>query len=436
MIAIQGLRSIRTKHISIHKLITPCKAFCYKGLGHIDPIPELEKYYFGYLNSSDRGKLQRDFDEKYKSLSRLSSRVGLMQKFKGFMEYKKELADIQEIIRSNISNSDDYTLQDLSGYYFSLSGKMIRPYFLIKLSQYLYECSIHHGLMEKNNGSFLDSEIYSQRIKPFAACVEVIHNASLLQDDIIDNSPRRRNVSTAHLRYGIRNTVFSSNYLLSKAAALLSDLNIIELNEVYSDIVFALTYGEYQQTINKPFSFSAEIEGVSENMLKYLVKTYYKTASLLALSFRGLGVIFQLSQDLQIRLFNLGLHLGVVFQIVDDLLDVIEDDKTTKKPSMQDIEFGLVNAYIIYEMLGARKDELVDLLREIVGTGVDPAEKRAMIERVVGIIREGLGIIKTKNLALDHLLDSLRILDDRFFIENSLKSELTDSIIYMFNRNF
>jgi len=77
---------------------------------------------------------------------------------------------------------------------------------------------------------------------------------------------------------------------------------------------------------------------------------------LIALSFRGLGIIFELDLEHQKLLHSLGLHLGLLFQLVDDILDVSGDSFLIKKPAYKDIKEGVINSHIIYELNGKNKD--------------------------------------------------------------------------------
>jgi len=205
--------------------------------------------------------------------------MSLIDSFKGFIEYQSQLKIILKTILERISCSDDdELLQEITEYYFKMSGKMIRPHFLIQLAKYLFDCknSSLQGELSYKSSDLFESDLFQNKFIPFAACVEALHNASLLQDDIIDNSATRRNKSTAHNVYGVRKTIFGSNYILSKAADVIADIGIEHLNEIYSNIVFDLTYGEYQQTINKPIKYSSEIDDINKLLDRYVTKTYYK----------------------------------------------------------------------------------------------------------------------------------------------------------------
>ncbi len=275
---------------------------------------------------------------------------------------------------------------------------------------------------EDENGDFFISKKFNQIVKPFAACVEVVHNASLLHDDIIDNSNERRSRKTAHNIYGIRETVFSANFIISKAANVIIDLGYPHLSQIYSGIVLKLTEGECQQSLK-----INNLKNLDESFYVYMHKTYYKTASLLALSLRGVGIIYDLSIEYQKKLFDLGLHLGLVFQLVDDVLDVLYDSAKIHKPALKDLKEGVINSHILYECIFS--NEMLEMAsRKFKG------EKD--IEKAVEILSQGLGILKTENLAMDHLLDSINIINDEFFIDNNTKKDLFKCFYYMIKRSY
>jgi geranylgeranyl pyrophosphate synthase len=388
-----------------------------------DYLNELYKYYKQYLLVSDLDYLKKSLNQK-ESVVNVIEPFSFKEKFSGFLEYKSQMKKCLEIILTKICMISDHTeMQEHAEYYFKMEGKAIRPHFLIQLSKYIYEC------LNNDKQDFFESEVFSNSILPFSACIEALHNASLLQDDIIDDSKSRRNEVSAHNVFGIRNTVFSSNYILSKAASLITDINVDELNKVYSKIVFDLTYGEYEQSIKRPFIYDDNIEDIDKNFQKYMIKTYNKTASLIALSFKGVAAIFKLDEKNTKYLYNLGLHLGIVFQIVDDIIDVEMSSQILKKPSFKDIQEGIINGHLIYEMNGPNKDKVLTLMKRKFSFSTD-------IEEIKSLLNIGSGVIKSKNLAMDHLIESLNILNNKFFIDNTTKSKLIKSIIFMFNRNF
>ncbi len=411
-----------------------------------DPSPEVSKNFKKYMNLKiDKSELKQIYFDKIKLMKEKSGdpsieKISLVNSYSfisNLNDFNRELKDIKQYILEKIAENEETTLKELSEYNFQLMGKMIRPVLIILVSKYLHECKMHlkntsndklaksvlnNDLANFENEDFFKSKKFNQVVKPFAACVEVVHNASLLHDDIIDNSNERRNRKTAHNIYGIRETVFSANFIISKAANCIIDLGYPHLNQIYSGIVFKLTEGECQQSLR-----INNLKNLDESFNVYMLKTYYKTASLLALSLRGVAIIYDLNLEYQKKLFELGLHLGLVFQLVDDVLDVLYDSEKIKKPALKDLKEGVINSHILYECIFS--NEMLELASR-------KFKEENDIEKALHILNKGLGIIKTENLAIDHLLDSVHIISDDFFINNNTKIDLFKCFYYMINRCF
>lgn len=415
----------------------------FSPLIEFDPLPEISKNYKKYMNLNlDKTELQKIYDSKLqlfvnKSGNKDITKMSFADSFSflsNLNDFNRELKDIRKFILEKIAEADVQTLKELSEYNFLAMGKMIRPVLIILVSKYIHECIINQIKQNKidtifsnnafndviDNENFFKSSKFNDIVKPFAACVESLHNASLLHDDIIDNSNERRNRQTAHNLYGIRKTVFSANFLISKAANVIIDLGYPHLNQIFSGIVLKLTEGECQQSLKINI-----VKNLDENLNVYMQKTYYKTASLLALSLRGVAIIYDLNIEYQKKLFDLGLHLGLVFQLVDDVLDVLYDSVKIKKPALKDLKEGVINSHILYESIFNK--EMLELASRKFKGDKD-------IEKAIEILNSGLGILKTQNLALDHLLDSINIISDEFFVENSTKNDLLKCFNYMINR--
>lgn len=409
----------------------------YTPLTTYEPDEEVLKFYKIYLND-DPALSKSHYENLYKSkfdyiqnlntstfdqnIGKWTSLASGFNKFTGILEMQSELKEVIKIITTKITVSKETELQDLSEYYFKMGGKMIRPYLLISVSKYMYECVYGEGK------DYFDSEIHKQYVAPFSACVEVLHNASLLHDDIIDNSDQRRSLATAHNVFGIRNTVFAANYIISRAANLLTELDIQHLNEIFSSMVYFLTYGEYQQSLR-----TFDMDNVENAFQVYMLKTYYKTASLLALSLRGIGIIYKFDEMKQRQLFNLGLHIGLVFQLVDDVIDVIYDSSSTKKPTNKDLIEGLINSYILFEMQDEKKK---NESAQMVQMAKRKFKQEGDVEKTLKYLESGKGIIKTQNLALDHMIECYKILDEPFFKNNASKLSLYQCFNFLINRKY
>jgi geranylgeranyl pyrophosphate synthase len=383
----------------------------YQRLEIFTPEDESSKFYKNYFKPMSQNELETMKYDKLEYINNIIKKdrsiSSTFNKIQTNVNASLDLKDVLKIIH-NITETEEKNLQELSEYYFKAEGKRIRIYILIMISKYIFECKY------KNGENYFNSLEHKNYVKLFAATVEILHNGSLLHDDIIDNSDKRRNSPTAHKVYGIKNTVYSAKFIISKAASLISELDKGQLNEIYSAMVNNLTYGEVQQSLRNP-----DLDNIDSAFFVYMIKTYYKTASLISLSLRGVGIIYDLDHTLQRDLFNVGLHIGLVFQLIDDVIDVQYDSNQIKKPAFKDIQEGIINSYILYEIADENEEVLQMAERKFKNQGD--------IERIKFIIRDGCGVLKTENLALDHLIEAFKILNNNpFFVENNTKTILME----------
>lgn len=167
--------------------------------------------------------------------------------------------------------------------------------------------------------------------------VEIVHNASLIHDDIIDESPLRRGQKTLSFEFGSKLAVISGDYLLSVALEKLCKIANVEIIKQFSQIIKNMCVGEVKQ------NYARFQKGTLED---YIEKTKNKTAYLFETAFLTCATADTISDyDLK-SLSRLGLAIGIAFQIRDDLLNMIETDKS--KPTNSDIEAGIYNAPVIF----------------------------------------------------------------------------------------
>ena len=167
--------------------------------------------------------------------------------------------------------------------------------------------------------------------------VEIVHNASLIHDDIIDESPLRRGQKTLSFEFGSKLAVISGDYLLSVALEKLCKIANVEITKQFSQTIKNMCVGEVKQ------NYARFQKGTLED---YIEKTKNKTAYLFETAFLTCATADTISDyDLK-SLSRLGLAIGIAFQIRDDLLNMIETDKS--KPTNSDIEAGIYNAPVIF----------------------------------------------------------------------------------------
>ncbi|WP_291951086.1 polyprenyl synthetase family protein [Campylobacter sp.] len=189
----------------------------------------------------------------------------------------------------------------------------------------------------------------SQISYKLCAIIELIHSASLLHDDVIDESNLRRGVKSVNARFGAKNAIMLGDILYSKAFYELSLLDT-QLAKIISDAVVKLSIGELMD-VNLSENFNTD-------KTKYLQMIYNKTAILIEASARCGAILANLNEN---DFAQYGKNLGLAFQIVDDMLDIQGDEKVLGKPAMSDFKEGKTTlAYIyLYEKLDQNEKDIL-----------------------------------------------------------------------------
>ena len=231
---------------------------------------------------------------------------------------QEEMGKVEERLHSDIS-SGDTQLVDLVFHIGKIKGKRFRPALLL--------------LSGKCSGSFVPQHI------DMAIVVEMIHTATLVHDDIIDEAVVRRHVETVNSKWGREISILFGDYLFSRAYTILSALDSQIATLIMSQTINTICEGEIVQLLRRYDSDITESE--------YLSIIERKTASLCAASCK-LGAIFSgANKRLSEALTNYGLKLGMAFQIIDDCLDVIGKEEEVGKTLNTDIQTGKLTLPLI-----------------------------------------------------------------------------------------
>lgn len=177
------------------------------------------------------------------------------------------------------------------------------------------------------------------RTMPLATALELIHTASLVHDDIIDTSKKRRGVETANSKYGAQIAVLIGDYLFAKAFQLVAENNYgAQVQEILSKLVKQLCIGEIMQDRSL---------FVVPTMTEYYQRINLKTAIFLSSCCRLGAIVSELDEREIETLSAYGTSLGLAFQIIDDILDFVGDEKVTGKPHGGDIKSGVITLPVI-----------------------------------------------------------------------------------------
>ncbi|KMU76836.1 decaprenyl-diphosphate synthase subunit 1 [Coccidioides immitis RMSCC 3703] len=235
-----------------------------------------------------------------------------------------------------------------------------------------------------------------------AEITELIHTASLLHDDVIDNAVTRRSVASANLEFGNKMAVLAGDFLLGRASVALARLRDPEVTELLATVIANLVEGEFMQLKN-----TAQDErnpAWTEDIIAYyLQKTYLKSASLISKSCRAAALLGQTAPEVVEAAYTYGRNLGLAFQLVDDMLDYTISGEELGKPAGADLELGLATAPLLFAWrshpeLGAlvgRKfchEGDVQLARQIVAQSDGLEQTRALAQEYADKAVEAISI--------------------------------------------
>lgn len=167
-----------------------------------------------------------------------------------------------------------------------------------------------------------------------AASIELLHTATLVHDDLVDESPERRGVPTLHTKLPLGVTVLTGDFLFAQAAALAAEADNVRVVKVFADTLVAIVRGEILQ---------AQTRWQVPSLKVYEQRIYGKTAALYEASAISGAILADYDEDTIQAYATFGRELGIAFQIVDDALDFSADAEKLGKPAGHDLRQGHIN---------------------------------------------------------------------------------------------
>jgi octaprenyl-diphosphate synthase len=233
----------------------------------------------------------------------------------------KDMEKVNATIQAQL-NSDVSLINQLGFYIVSGGGKRLRP--LIAL------------LSAKALGYEGDKHITA------AAFVEFIHTATLLHDDVVDESDMRRGKETANAAFGNAASILVGDFIYTRSFQMMTSLGSLKILELMSGAVNVIAEGEVQQLINCNDPSTTE-----EN---YMEVIYSKTARLFEAAAHIGALLVDADEKLELALQNYGKYLGTAFQLIDDVLDYTADGKEMGKNVGDDLAEGKPTLPLLYAM--------------------------------------------------------------------------------------
>nr|BCK60967.1 geranyl pyrophosphate synthase 1 [Scoparia dulcis] len=275
-------------------------------------------------------------------------------------------------------------LASAAEYFFRMGaeGKRFRPTVLL-----LMATALNVPMPRRPTDAVVDSVSGELRTRQqcIAEITEMIHVASLLHDDVLDDADTRRGIRSLNFAMGNKLAVLAGDFLLSRACVALASLKNTEVVSLLATVVEHLVTGEtMQMTTTSDQRYSMEY---------YMQKTFYKTASLISNSCKAIALLAGQTAEVSMLAFEYGKNLGLAFQLIDDVLDFTGTSTSLGKGSLSDIRHGIVTAPILFAM------EEFPELRSVVNRGFDDS---ANVELALEYLGKSSGIQRTRELAAKH----------------------------------
>lgn len=275
-----------------------------------------------------------------------------------------DLHEVDNVIRRRLS-SDVALINQISHYIVSAGGKRIRPRLVLLFSQAL---------------GFLGAERFE-----LAATVEFIHTATLLHDDVVDESSLRRGRQTANALFGNAASVLVGDFLYSRAFQMMVSVNRMRVLEVLADATNVIAEGEVLQLMN--------MHDPDLSVDDYLRVIRYKTAKLFEASARLGAVLADAPPQMEEACADYGRSLGTAFQLVDDLLDYEGDTQALGKNVGDDLREGKPTLPLLVAMARSTDEEKM-LIRHAIEHG-----ENQRLDEILAIVRRTGALQATREAA-------------------------------------
>ncbi len=232
------------------------------------------------------------------------------------------------------------------------------------------------------------------KLLPLSVAYEMVHLATLIHDDIVDEAKTRRGNPTVNALWGDKIAILLGDYYFAKTAGLIADIEDSRIDHLFSDTVATVCEGTIMEMMTAG--------RIDLTVQSYYEKIKHKTACLIAACSKGGAILSGASKE-EIELLNdYGMNLGMAFQIVDDILDYTEDQSTIGKPAGNDLRQGMVTLPLIYALQGQDKQERFQQVQDLLSTTGTTEQNETEIRKVVDWVVKNEGIKSAQMDAYAH----------------------------------
>jgi heptaprenyl diphosphate synthase len=294
--------------------------------------------------------------------------------------------------------ADSLLLKRASLHTLQAGGKRIRPVFVLLAGKFgRYDINV---------------------MKNVAVALELIHMASLVHDDVIDDADLRRGQPTVKAKWDNKTAMYTGDFIFALSLELMSDINKPLAHKILANTIVEVTVGEIQQIKDK-YRFN-------QNLRDYLRRIKRKTALLISASCQLGAIAADVEESIHKKLYLFGYYVGMAFQITDDILDFTSSEEELGKPAGSDLLQGNITAPAFYAMV----DETIRFEIEKVQQEMEPAQ----IQKIITLIKESGAIEKSIALSDMYLDKALAVLEE--LPANKAKKTLRDIAKFIGRRKY
>lgn len=317
--------------------------------------------------------------------------AGLPGRENPFGLVREEINAVTERLRRSIF-TDIPALERAAEYFFQAGaeGKRLRSSIILLMASALSPSPVGPMDLTVDESPHVDHPPeLRRRQQRVAEIAELIHVASLLHDDVIDNANTRRGLRALNTVFGNKVAILAGDFLLARSSVALASLRNPEVIMLISQVLEHLVAGEILQLTTDPEE--------AMSMDHYMRKTYYKTASLMANSCKSVAVQGGYSPEVCMDAWAYGRHLGLAFQLVDDIMDFTVSAAEMGKPALNDLRSGLATAPVLFA--AKEHPDLYTLIERRFKEEGDVEAAQAMVE-------DSSGIARARELAAEHAAEA------------------------------
>ncbi|MFD2045864.1 heptaprenyl diphosphate synthase component II [Ornithinibacillus salinisoli] len=298
--------------------------------------------------------------------------------------YLKRDLDIIEEALAEVIQADHPVLREASTQLLKAGGKRIRPVFVLLSGK-------------------LGNDFQIEKIKTVAISLELIHMATLVHDDVIDDAELRRGKPTIKKQYGNRVAMYTGDYILARALENITTLRNANIHRTLSKTLVEVSLGEIEQIKDK-FNWD-------QNLRTYLRRIKRKTALLIATSCKLGAITAGLSEKEINYLYQYGYNIGMSYQIIDDILDFTSSSEKLGKPAGNDLIQGNITLPVL---LGMKDQTFSQLLHQTFTDANSHVTEKDMTQLITALKQtDAIDLsYKVSDMYLNKAIDNLNKLPD------------------------